>query len=130
MMNGNFMLAIRVMNLLADNIHITDKIENRKLTFRDKQRISKEFEFTEAVRTDDLRAIVEHINNCNRHAYRTMYGKEPESDYLTLTVNDNYYRQVAETECPSCAFRFRYERNPSGATMVKCPSCGKEGVIR
>ena len=129
-MKGDYMMAVRIMNLLAENIHITDKVANRKLTFRDKQRINKEFEFTEAVRTDDLRAIVEHINNCNRHIYRTIYGEEPETDYLTLIVNDDYYRQVAETECPSCAFRFKYERNPSGATMVKCPSCGREGVIR
>ena len=130
--DGTSMLAVRVLNILASNIHLYDKVTNEKLTYTQKKQVDKEVEITEAVRTDDLRGIVEHINNCNRHSFRLKHNREPELDYIQLIVNDDYYqnRKVAVTECPKCQFRFKYEKMATKPTPVKCPSCGTEGIIR
>jgi hypothetical protein len=33
-------------------------------------------------------------------------------------------------KCPECSFIFTKEKNEEGVTRIKCPRCGKEGVIK
>jgi len=37
--------------------------------------------------------------------------------------------EVKKVRCPACSTVFTYVKNPKGPTWVKCPSCGKEGVV-
>jgi ribosomal protein S27E len=38
-------------------------------------------------------------------------------------------QEVKKVRCPACSTVFSYTKNPKGPTWVKCPSCGKEGVV-
>lgn len=43
------------------------------------------------------------------------------------------FRPAVETmkiKCPSCSTVFNIQKNPSGPTSVRCPSCGKEGMMQ
>jgi len=37
--------------------------------------------------------------------------------------------EVKKVRCPACSTVFTYVKNPKGPTWVKCPNCGKEGVV-
>ncbi|KAA0004440.1 MAG: hypothetical protein FE038_02405 [Thermoplasmata archaeon] len=37
--------------------------------------------------------------------------------------------EVKKVRCPACSTIFTYIKNPKGPTWVKCPNCGKEGVV-
>lgn len=128
--DGNSMIAVRIINIMAENFHINDKLRNgKKIGYKIKQGIDKEFEFTEAMRTDDLKAIVENINQCNRHSYRMKFGKEPPCNYIEMKVNDNYFDEMMSIQCPACGHILQY-KDSDRPMRVKCPSCGKEGIIR
>ena len=33
-------------------------------------------------------------------------------------------------KCPKCSFIFQTKIQPEGVTKIKCPRCGKEGIIK
>ena len=127
---GKSVLAVRVFNVLAENFHIKDKVENKKLSYTNKKRVDKEFEFSEALRTDDLKAIVEHINHCNRHSYRLKFGREPSNDYIEMKVNEHYLEEPSRIRCPECKHVIYYYDNGLLEARLKCPNCGKQGIVR
>ncbi len=43
---------------------------------------------------------------------------------------ENSSLETMRTKCPQCGTTFSYQKNPSGPTKVKCPDCGKEGMMR
>jgi hypothetical protein len=126
---GSSVLAIRIFNILATNIHIVDKSTGKKIGFVHKKKIDKEFEFSEAIRTEDIKAIVEHINQCNRHAYRLRYGKEPINDYIEMKINEDYFAEMMSVACPNCGLLIKY-KSSNVPIRVVCSRCGKKGVIR
>jgi len=38
--------------------------------------------------------------------------------------------QKFNVKCPQCSYIFEAEKNPIGVTKIKCPKCGKEGIIK
>jgi len=38
--------------------------------------------------------------------------------------------QKFNVKCPKCTYIFEAEKNPEGVTKIKCPKCGKEGIIK
>lgn len=123
---NNSMLAVRIINPRATNIHIIDKRGKRKFTTHDKRTFDRMFEVSEAIRTDDIRSIVEHVNQCNRHSYRMKFGREPPNDYIELKIHDDYFAETLKAKCPRCSEIFEYA---NGQKRIKCPNCGTEGSI-
>jgi len=130
LVQGKSVLAVRVFNVMAGNFHIKDKVENKKLSYTNKKRIDKEFEFSEAIRTDDLKAIVEHINHCNRHAYRLKFEREPPNDYIEMKINEHYLEEPSRIRCPKCRYVIYYYSNGLNEVRIKCPNCGNQGIVR
>jgi len=120
------MIAVRIFNLRATNIHIVDKGARRNFDAGDKKKFDKMFEISEAIRTDDIRSIVEHINQCNRHSYRMKFGKEPPNDHIEIKVHEDYFAKPLKARCPKCGDVFEYA---NGQKRVKCPNCGAEGSL-
>jgi len=120
---------VRVLNITAKNFRIIDKESGKPIGKKHVQKIDKDFDFSEAMRTEDVLAIVDHINSCNRHAYRVKYGKEPPRDYIEIRVNSDYYESTENIKCPQCGFVISYRKKDLPLRVV-CPRCGKDGMIR
>jgi len=47
-----------------------------------------------------------------------------------MNTNKKVISEKFNVKCPQCSFVFEAEKQPEGVTKIKCPKCGKEGVIK
>jgi len=60
---------------------------------------------------------------------------KPEKNEITESLENNDTKEEKSikkysVKCPECNFIFTKEKNEEGVTRIKCPRCGKEGVIK
>lgn len=54
---------------------------------------------------------------------------KPEREIKKVKHEKIERKKLGKTRCPSCGKIFSYEKRLEGPATVKCPFCGKEGVI-
>jgi len=47
-----------------------------------------------------------------------------------MDTNKKVISEKFNVKCPQCSFIFEAEKQSKGVTKIKCPKCGKEGVIK
>ncbi len=54
---------------------------------------------------------------------------EPEKKDIRESIKNKDNKKYS-VKCPECSFIFTKEKNEESITKIKCPRCGKEGVIK
>lgn len=126
--DGNYVIPIRIINLLAKNFRMLDKTTGKKVGTTHIKSIDRDFEFSEEIKTDDVLAMIDHINECSRKEYSLKHGKSPSVDFIEVRVNSDYYSAL-EIRCPNCQNIIKYLVRDL-PLKVKCSRCGKEGIIK
>jgi hypothetical protein len=110
--------------------------------FQTKRKIAQEWDIEEEEETKPIRSIkVNQVENEPEIIKEKTNGKIketqdkpspfPEKDNIQIdNVEGSSEKKKYSVKCPECNFIFISEKDEDEVTKIKCPRCGKEGIIK